>query len=152
MLSITPEGAKPKDQFTSEPYRAPNGFTPISDALKNWPGLNWTDRFIYSRIERYAKQGEAYPSHQTLAREAGIKRERALRICHKLKEAGLLKVTRRWKEDTKRFDVNIYKVLKPWRGYVPEKPEPCDLKVTDKIVSSSAGSKNQQQQQRQVAT
>ena len=114
ILSGNPETGKP-----CPAYRAPNTFTIIPDALKNWPGLNWTDRFIYSRIERYQQQGEAYPSHQTLAREAGIKRRQVLRICRKLKDAGLLKTTRRLKTNSDKLDTCTYEVLKPWRGYVP---------------------------------
>ena len=47
-------------------------FTKVSDRLAKWPGVNWTDRFIYARIERYQQMGEAYPSHATLGREASI--------------------------------------------------------------------------------
>jgi hypothetical protein len=93
-------------------------FTPIPDWIAQRPGLTWTERFVWARINRYENLGEAFPSHVTLAREASICRKQAMRCCHKLQRLGLLSIGRRRKKGSKKFNTCVYRTLKPKDIYV----------------------------------
>lgn len=73
------------------PYQTFTGIF-IPECLVKYRGITASSKICYGRLARYAgKDGEAYPSQETLAAEIGLDKRQCVRVLNMLEKEGFIR-------------------------------------------------------------
>ncbi len=137
LIRVTPGEAFNARQF----YGA---YSLIPDWVARMP-VSGNAKVIYARLLRYAQtSGRAFPSYETLGKYVGLSERQAQRLCHELRDAGVVKIHRRRRSDTNQNQTSVFEFLyqpemdavapdEPTEEYEAEPTDTCDVKPTEPV-------------------
>jgi len=90
-----------------------HAFFILDNALIDDHSLTPHEGWLYAVIVRHVnyQTNVAFPSHNTLARKSGMSRRSVIRYIQRLEELGLIRRTKRWRENTKEHTSNHYEIV-----------------------------------------